>query len=55
MYNMFGQRVNLIVPLQNQKAGTYSVQISVGGLAAGTYIVRVVSGNQVDSKQLVVN
>jgi len=55
LYNSFGQRVKLIVPQQNQKAGTYSVQISVGDLGTGTYIVKASSGNQVESKQLVVN
>ena len=55
LYNMFGQRLKLIVPQQNQKAGTYSVQISVGDLGIGTYIVRATSGKQIESKQLVIN
>ena len=55
LYNSFGQRVKLIVPNQNQRAGQYSVQTSVGDLVSGTYIVRAVSGNQVESKQLVIN
>ena len=55
LYNSFGQRVKMILPNQNQKAGTYSVQTSVGDLVSGTYIVKVSSGNQVESKQLVVN
>jgi len=55
LFNMFGQRVKLIVPQQNQKEGTYSAQISVGDLSAGTYLVTATSGNQVESKQLVVN
>jgi len=55
LYNMFGQRLKLIVPRQNLNAGTYSVQISVGDLSTGTYIVRVSSGNHVESKQLVIN
>ena len=55
LYNMFGQMVKLIVPQQNQKAGTYSVQISVGDLGAGTYILNVSSGNQSEAKQLVIN
>ena len=55
LYNMFGQMVKLIVPQQNQKAGTYSVQISVGDLAVCTYIINVSSGNQIEAKQLVIN
>ena len=52
---MYGQRMKLILPLQNQRSGTYSVQISVGDLGTGTYLVKASSGNQVESKQLVVN
>ena len=55
LYNTFGQRLKMIVPKQNQMAGTYSAQTSVAGLNAGAYIVRATSGEQIDSKQLVVN
>ena len=55
LYNMFGQRMKLIVPLQNQNAGTYCIQISVGSLGTGTYIVKATSGKQVESKQLIIN
>ena len=55
LYNTFGQRVKLIVPQQNQRAGQYSVQTSVSDLETEIYIVRAVSGNQVESKQLVIN
>ena len=50
-----GQRVKLIVPQLNQKAGTYSVQTSIAGLGNGTYIVKATGGNQDESKQLIVN
>jgi len=55
LYNLYGQRMKLIVPQQNQKEGTYSVQISVADLGTGTYIVTATSGNQNESKQLVIN
>ena len=55
LYNMYGQRMKLIVPQQNQKAGTYSVQTAVADLGAGTYIVKATSGGQVEGKQLVIN
>jgi len=55
LYNMYGQRLKLIVPQQNKKAGTYSVQISVGDMGTGTYIVKAFSDNQIESKQLVLN
>lgn len=50
-----GQRAKQIVPQQNQKTGTYSVQTSVANLGTGTYIVKVTSGNQIESKQLIIN
>ena len=55
LYDIFGKRVKLILPQQNQRTGQYSVQTSVANLSVGTYIVKVTSGNQVESKQLVVN
>ena len=55
LYNTFGLRLKLIVPQQNQKAGKYSVQLSVGDLGTGTYVVKATSGNQVESKQLVIS
>ena len=55
LYNMFGQRVKAILPNQDKKAGQYSVQASVSGLGVGMYIVKITSGNQVESKQLVIN
>ena len=54
LYNTFGQKVKVLVPTQNQNAGTYSVQTSVAGLSPGTYIVKVTSGNQIESKQLII-
>jgi hypothetical protein len=55
LFNMFGQRIKLITPQQNQKAGTYSVQVSVGDLGTGSYVVKATSGNHVVSKQLIIN
>ena len=55
LYNVYGQRVKLIVPSQNKKAGQYSVQTSVSDLGTGTFVVKVTSGSQVESKQLIVN
>jgi hypothetical protein len=55
IYSMLGQRVKLIVPNQNKKAGSYSVQASVSDLGTGTFIVKATSGAQVESKQLIIN
>jgi len=54
LYNMYGQKQKVLVPVQNQHAGSYSVQASVAGLNTGAYIVRATSGNQSESKQLVI-
>jgi len=54
LYSMFGQRVKLITPKQNQMAGTYSAQTSVVDLNSGTYIVRATSGSEVVSEHLIV-
>jgi len=50
----FGQKLKVLVPTQNRNAGSYSVQTSVSDLTPGTYIVKVTSGNQVESKQLII-
>ena len=55
LYNMYGQRVKLMAPKQNQKAGTYNVQATVADLTPGAYLVKVICGNQIESKQLIVN
>ena len=55
LYNMFGQRQKIILPQQNQNAGDYTVQTSASDLASGTYIIRVISGDQSESKQVIIN
>jgi hypothetical protein len=55
LYNLMGQRIKLITSQQKQRSGTYKVQTSVADLGSGTYIVKVTGGNQVESKQLIIN
>jgi len=55
LYSTFGQKLKALASVQRQNAGSYSVQTLVSELSAGTYIVRVTSGNQSESKQLVIN
>jgi len=55
LYNVMGQKIKMILPKQNQRAGNYSVQTSVANLISGTYIVKATSENQIESKQLVIN
>jgi hypothetical protein len=54
LYNSFGQKIKMLASTQKQNAGTYSVQTSVSELAPGTYIVKATSGNQIESKQLII-
>jgi hypothetical protein len=55
LYSMYGQRVKMILSNQSKSIGAYNIQTSVSDLTAGTYILKVTSGNQVESQQLVVN
>jgi len=55
LYNMFGQMIKLMLPQQIHEAGDYSIQTSVADLIAGTYFVRVSSGNQIETKQVIIN
>jgi hypothetical protein len=55
LYNSSGQMIKLIVPQQKQVFGDYCVQTSVLDLGTGTYLIKVTSGEQVESKQLIMN
>ena len=55
LYNVFGQRLKLITPTQNHEAGDYRIQTSVSDLSSGTYLIKVISGNQVETKQVIIN
>ena len=52
--NIFGQNVKLLLPKQKQKSGNYSIQTSFSDLGTGTYFVKISSGNQVESKQVII-
>ena len=54
LYNMMGQRLKVFLQRQNKTQGAYSVQATIADLNSGTYIVKATSGNQVESKQLVI-
>ena len=51
MYNALGQRVRTVVPAV--QAGT-TVRVALSGLAAGVYLVKLTIGNQLSSRQLLV-
>ena len=50
-----GQKMKVLQPKQNRKAGSYSVQTSIADMNTGAYIIRVTSENQIESKQLVIS
>ena len=54
LYNLYGQKLKVLVPQQSRHAGSYSVQASVSDLNTGPYIVRATSGDQIESKQLII-
>lgn len=55
LYSSMGKKVRQVLPNQHRQAGSYSVQASLAGLLVGPYVVRVTSGNHVESKHLLVN
>ncbi len=54
VYNVLGQRVVVLAQDAPLAAGTHDLPLNAGGLAAGTYLVRVQSGEQVATKTLTV-
>jgi uncharacterized coiled-coil protein SlyX len=54
LHNQMGQLVRQLLPKQRRQVGSYSVQTPISGLNVGVYVVRMVSGNHVESKQLLV-
>jgi len=55
LFDMSGQKIKTILPKQNLKSGLYSKQTSVSDLITGTYLVKVTTENQTESKQLIIN
>ena len=54
VFNVLGQRVAVLARDAPVVAGTHDLPLDAGGLAAGTYLVRVRSGEQVGTKSLTV-
>jgi hypothetical protein len=52
IYNVLGQKVATLVS-GKQKAGLHTVEWDAGGLASGVYYYRLVAGEYVDCKKLV--
>ena len=46
LVDLFGKKLETILPKQNQKAGDYTLQIPVSFFSAGTYFLTIASSNQ---------
>lgn len=46
LVDLFGKKLETILPMQNQKAGDYTLQIPVSFFSAGTYFLTIASSNQ---------
>ena len=53
VYNMLGQKVVTLVS-ERQLPGRYKIEWNAGAMASGTYYYRLIAGNFVDTKKLVV-
>ena len=51
VYNVLGQHVQTLVD-ETQNAGRYEVRFDASNLSSGTYIYRIVAGDFVDSRQM---
>jgi len=55
LLNFLGQRVKKILPIQNQPAGNYELQIPISELATGTYFLTFSSANQTKIEKIIIN
>lgn len=52
VYDLFGREVADLVH-ERKAAGTYTAQFDASGLASGTYVCRLVAGNSIQSRRMV--
>ncbi len=52
IYNILGQEVAVLIHNQVMKAGVYNVNFNASNLASGIYIYRLISGNHVVAKKM---
>ena len=55
LINLFGQKIKIILPKQNQQAGTYTLQIAVSDFPTGTYFLTISSTNQTKTEKIIIN
>ena len=53
IYNTLGQQVAVLINNQFTQAGQHSLQFNASNLASGTYIYRLVAGNFVMTKKMI--
>jgi hypothetical protein len=55
LVNLFGQKIKTVLPKQNQKTGSYTLQITVSGFSTGTYFLTISSANQTKTEKIIIN
>ena len=55
MVDLFGQEIKTIIPMQNQQAGNYMLNIPVSDFSKGTYFLTISSGNQTKTVKITIN
>jgi hypothetical protein len=55
LVNLFGQKIKTVLPKQNHKSGTYTLQIPVSDFSTGTYFLTISSINQVKTEKIIIN
>ena len=52
VYNILGSEVMTLIN-ENKEPGTYEVELNAGNLSSGTYIYRIIAGDFVDAKKMI--
>lgn len=55
LVDLFGKKIKIIQPKQNQKAGNYTLQIPVSDFSPGTYFLTISSSNQTKTEKIIIN
>ena len=55
LVDIFGKKIETILPQQNQKAGNYKIQIPVSDFSTGTYFLTIASSNQARTEKIIIN
>lgn len=53
VYNLLGQEVAVLIEKEIKSAGNYSLNFNAEGLPSGTYIYRLISGNDIVTRKMI--